>query len=123
MRGRPLQTIGEVVLHGQTRLPSPIRSNRGSWVAALRERSLPGDNGHSCSAGQPGDCTEASVTHCNHQRYHESLDNVTPADTCFGRAPAIINQRERIKRETIVGACSTPSSPPNMTPGTRPALR
>lgn len=37
----------------------------------------------------------------NHQRYHESLANVTPADAYFGRAPAIIKLRERIKRQTI----------------------
>ena len=37
----------------------------------------------------------------NHRRYHESLDNVTPADAYFGRAAAIIKQRERIKRQTI----------------------
>ena len=30
-----------------------------------------------------------------------SLNNVTPADAYFGRAPAIIKQRERIKRQTI----------------------
>ena len=52
----------------------------------------------------PGDLEvqiEAFVEHYNHQRYHESLDNVTPADAYFGRAPAIIKRRERIKRQTI----------------------
>jgi len=52
----------------------------------------------------PGDLEqqiEAFVEHYNHQRYHESLDNVTPADAYFGRAPAIIKQRERIKRKTL----------------------
>ena len=52
----------------------------------------------------PGDLEnqiEAFVEHYNHQRYHESLDNVTPADAYFGRAEAIIKQRERIKRKTI----------------------
>ena len=44
---------------------------------------------------------EAFVEHYNHRRYHESLDNVTPADAYFGRAQAIIQQRERIKRQTI----------------------
>jgi transposase InsO family protein len=44
---------------------------------------------------------EAFVKHHNHQRYHESLSNVTPANAYFGRAPAIIKQRERIKRRTI----------------------
>lgn len=34
-------------------------------------------------------------------RYHESLNNVTPADVYFGKAPAIIKQRERIRRQTI----------------------
>ena len=52
----------------------------------------------------PGDLEAqiaAFVEHYNHQRYHESLDNVTPADAYFGRASAIIQQRERIKRQTI----------------------
>ena len=41
------------------------------------------------------------VGHYNHRRYHESLNNVTPADAYFGRAETIIRQRERIKRQTI----------------------
>ena len=52
----------------------------------------------------PGDLEaqiETFVEHYNHRRYHESLNNVTPADAYFGRAPAIIKQRERIKRQTI----------------------
>ena len=40
------------------------------------------------------------IEHYNHCRYHESLANVTPADAYFGRAQAIIKQRERIKRKT-----------------------
>ncbi len=43
----------------------------------------------------------AFVEHYDNQRYHESLNNVTPADAYFGRAPAFIKQRERIKRQTI----------------------
>ena len=52
----------------------------------------------------PGDLeaqVETFVEHYNHQRYHESLSNVTPADAYFGRAETIIKQRERIKRQTI----------------------
>jgi putative transposase len=52
----------------------------------------------------PGDLEAqiaAFVEHYNHQRYHESLNNVTPADAYFGRAEAIIKQRESIKRQTI----------------------
>ena len=52
----------------------------------------------------PGDLEaqiEAFVEHYNLQRYHESLNNVPPAVAYFGRASAIIKQRERIKRQTI----------------------
>jgi len=52
----------------------------------------------------PGDLErqiENFVEHYNHQRYHESLSNVTPADVYFGRAQSIINRRERIKKKTI----------------------
>ena len=52
----------------------------------------------------PGDLeaqVEAFVDHYNHQRYHESLNNVTPSDVYFGRAQAILNKRERIKHKTL----------------------
>jgi transposase InsO family protein len=52
----------------------------------------------------PGDLErqiEAFIEHYNHQRYHESLGNVTPADAYFGRAADIIEQRERIKQKTV----------------------
>jgi len=41
------------------------------------------------------------VEHYNHRRYHESLNNLTPADVYFGRGNTILLQRERIKRNTI----------------------
>ena len=44
---------------------------------------------------------EAFVDHYNHHRYHESINNLTPADVYFGRGQAILQQRERIKRKTI----------------------
>ena len=52
----------------------------------------------------PGDLEArigAFIEHYNHQRYHESLGNVTPADAYFGRATQILAERERIKRQTI----------------------
>lgn len=41
------------------------------------------------------------VNFYNHFRYHESLDNVTPADVYYGRKEAILKQREAIKRHTM----------------------
>jgi putative transposase len=41
------------------------------------------------------------VERYNHRRYHESLDNLTPADVYFGRGHTVLLERERIKRKTI----------------------
>ena len=41
------------------------------------------------------------VDHYNNYRYHESINNVTPADAYFGRHTAIIERREKIKKLTI----------------------
>jgi putative transposase len=52
----------------------------------------------------PGDLERqvaAFVAHYNHARYHESLDNLTPADVYFGPAETILLERERIKRQTV----------------------
>ena len=52
----------------------------------------------------PGDlerAVAAFVEHYNHCRYHESLDNLTPADVYFGRDQRILTARREIKRRTI----------------------
>ena len=52
----------------------------------------------------PGDlerAVAAFVEHYNHSRYHESLDNLTPADVYFGRGERILATRREIKRRTI----------------------
>lgn len=52
----------------------------------------------------PGDLKRAIadfVDHYNHRRYHESLDNLTPADVYFERGQNILNMRREIKRKTI----------------------
>src|SRR5262249_8081491 len=41
------------------------------------------------------------VRYYNNCRYHESLDNLTPADVYFARGKAILERREKIKRKTI----------------------
>ena len=43
----------------------------------------------------------AFIEYYNHQRYHESLENLTPADVYFGRGHAILLERARIKRNTV----------------------
>ena len=52
----------------------------------------------------PGDLETqiaAFVDYYNNHRYHESIDNLTPADVYFGRGPTILAAREKIKRQTI----------------------
>jgi transposase InsO family protein len=52
----------------------------------------------------PGDLEAhiaAFVGHYNHQRYHESLNNVTPADVYTGRGHTILLEREKTKRRTM----------------------
>ena len=41
------------------------------------------------------------VSYYNHDRYHESIDNLTPADVYYGRGEAMISQRAQIKQNTI----------------------
>ena len=52
----------------------------------------------------PGDL-EAQISyfieHYNHHRYHESLENLTPADVYFGRGREILEEHRRIKRQTL----------------------
>ena len=68
------------------------------WYQTLKNRILL-DNSY-----LPGDLEQriaAFVPHYNHDRYHERLDNLTPADVYFGRGSAILEERNRIKRQTI----------------------
>ena len=41
------------------------------------------------------------VDYYNNHRYHESLNNVTPADVYFGRKREILTKRDQIKRKTL----------------------
>jgi len=44
---------------------------------------------------------ETFVDHYNHRRYHESLNNVTPADVFHRRQREILTAREIIKQKTL----------------------
>jgi putative transposase len=41
------------------------------------------------------------VDYYNNERYHESLDNVTPADVYHGRSEEILSRRKKIKKRTM----------------------
>src|SRR5262245_60369388 len=51
--------------------------------------------------GQLEQSIEEFVSYYNNCRYHESLDNLTPADVYFGRGQAILERTEKIRRTTI----------------------
>ena len=42
------------------------------------------------------------VDHYNNGRYHEALNNLTPADVYYGKDREILSRRKRIKKETMV---------------------
>jgi transposase InsO family protein len=44
---------------------------------------------------------ERFVEYYNNERYHESLDNVTPADVYSGRHHEITTRREKLKQQTL----------------------
>ena len=41
------------------------------------------------------------ISYYNHEHYHESLDNLTPADVYYGRGQEILDQRHTIKLDTL----------------------
>jgi hypothetical protein len=41
------------------------------------------------------------VCRYNNERYHESLNNLTPADVYFGRGELILKEREKLKKIAI----------------------
>ncbi len=45
---------------------------------------------------------EKFVQRYKNERYHESLNNLTPADVYFGRGDAILTERKRIKKLTLL---------------------
>jgi transposase InsO family protein len=92
LEGREIEHIRGAPCHPQT------QGKIERWHQTLKNRillenySLP---------GEPEAQIAAFVDHYNHRRVHESLDNLTPADVYFGRGRAILQERQRIKRQTI----------------------
>jgi transposase InsO family protein len=53
------------------------------------------------SPGQLERAIARFVEYYNHRRYHESLENVTPADMYYGRQRTILTRRDKIKQRTL----------------------
>jgi transposase InsO family protein len=52
----------------------------------------------------PGELEQAIadwVVYYNHKRYHEALENVTPADVYFGREKEVLKKRNLLKEQTM----------------------
>ena|SRR6516225_8772039 len=82
------------------RTPTPLRALSDVLRLSKRGCTLPfiTSIGPDCVAEQG---IEEFVSYYNNCRYHESLDNLTPADVYFGRGQVILERREKIKRKTI----------------------
>jgi hypothetical protein len=42
------------------------------------------------------------IQYYNNDRYHEALQNLTPADVYYGRSRDILSRRKRIKKKTML---------------------
>src|SRR2546429_8728394 len=81
--------------------PPDTGSNRDPEIDVLRlVQPIPGGRNRS-SGGWQAETAAEFVRYYNNCRYHESLDNLTPADVYFGRGQAILERGEKIKRKTI----------------------
>ena len=52
----------------------------------------------------PGQLESAAghlVQYCNHERYHQSLNNLTPADVYNRRGTSILRMRRKSKQQTL----------------------
>jgi RNA-directed DNA polymerase len=92
LKGKDMQHVRGAPYHPQT------RGKIERWHQTLKNRILLNNY------YLPGDLERqitAFVEHYNHVRYHEGINNLTPADVYFGRDKMILAERQRIKRETI----------------------
>ena len=80
--------------------PSYVSVELAAWLDKQDMPHIRGAPYHPMTQGKI-ERIEAFVAHYNHLRYHESIDNLTPADVYFGRGQTILLERERIKRKTI----------------------
>jgi hypothetical protein len=74
----------------------------------------------------PGDLEAqiaAFIDDYNHRRYHESINNLTPADVHCGRGSAILAERQGSNDRPLPTVdCITTSRPPDITTSMRQSL-
>ena len=92
LEGKDMQHVRGAPYHPQT------QGKIERWHQTLKNRILL-DNYY--LSGDLERQIAAFVEHYNHVRYHESIDNLTPADVYFRRAETILAERRRIKLVTI----------------------
>jgi len=51
--------------------------------------------------GELREAIKAFIEYYNYQRYHEALENVTPADVYFSRKGSILARRKEAKQRTL----------------------
>ncbi len=57
---------------------------------------------HYYSPSELEDQIRIFVDYYNHDRYHEALNNVTPADVYYGRDFEVLEHRGQIKQKTMI---------------------
>ena len=92
LEGRGMQHTRGKPYHPQT------QGKIERWHRSLKNRIL---LDHHYLPGALEEEIRTFVEYHNHQRYHESLNNLTPADVFYGRGRQILDRRERIKSATL----------------------
>ena len=54
------------------------------------------------SPDELADQLDLLIEYYNNDRYHEALQNLTPADVYYGRSRDILSRRKRIKKNTML---------------------
>ena len=79
----------------------PIRQTQGKierWDWSMKNQIL---LNHYYLPSELQEHLQRFIRYYNHERYHESLDNLTPADVFYGRDQDILEQRQPIKHNTM----------------------
>ena len=128
-----------------TTVPATSAGDLAKWLGARNIKHLRGAPYHPMTQGKierwhqtlknrillenyflPGDPEAqiaAFVADYNDCRYHESINNLTPADVYFGRAWTVWqNEKGSNDRPLPIAACSTAGGPPDITKPTSQSL-